>query len=694
MMDRFGRGNRASAAVISLGLIAVLAFGAGLGGCGRASHEPGESPGPGPASPAAGGPGPGPAPPAAGAGTSGGAAQEQAAVSQDFAVEITDWRKAEPSVNFDDFGPELNTVVKTPGQNVVVGEGLLSLTVYFNANATFDKVEPLVVLDPPPKAGLRWFDDWDGVTMLTFAYEPGEAPEGLTAVFKAGLPLRDGSTLASDFPLTVTRAKEETVTAWVEGFPWVTAPYTRHTACYTLPSGLYVARFEFSKAPAKDSAEEALRKTAGVKDVRWEDARHLVATVELATPGSRVVLNLNGVSIPGSPCLGRQTPLVLRCERPVCLVGIEAQDLSDQTRPLPPKAEVVPLPLPLEPGGLSLDGSRVLLWETAELAVEESGDGPDHLSLPWIVPLAAPTPSAASGTATQAVGTPLCLAPSVHWPVAAGWAKDGRLIVADPSGDGVLGFGPTADLPAVLVPAGLDPQNPGDRRGILSASVSPDGRCLAWLELEPVDGGGAVAMKFVLLDLDSGRLTEYPGAAPVVVFEVVYERPEIVWLPAGKIGIWRAAPDARSTSDAAVLNIWDEERRVFAPSPFLAPDGQPIYRAMAWTMEPTEDAWREEGLVLAVTPAGKLTLATPKGRVALKPGDVFLSDTYAFLRWCREGRCSFSPAGDFLAVQGDAWTRVFRCPGGEFVRQFDGQLLGWAPDGRLWLVAPTPAPTP
>jgi len=586
---------------------------------------------------------------------------------------VYDDRLQEPTSDYPGSGvePYLETSVR-PGDEVLVGQGRLTVTLHWARPVSLDDIEPFISLDPTPTREWNWLPEWGEGSCLQFVYNPDEGPTGVSVILTAGMPLGGDETLAEDFTFHITRDEEPSVTMQVVGTPWIKSPYDRPYSGYAVRAGRHEVRVEFSHTPDRASAEDGLGvgRRSYIDEARWESERVLLLTLDLA-PSERAVLDVNGTELPGWMPVARQTPLVLEGREAVSLAVLT--DPADPVRP----PELTPLNPPFEPGSVSPDGEWALLWEKAPYAYAE--EAPDVRPVPWLVSLETGRLVCVDGIADFS-----WMVPSRR----AGWSADGRLIA--PFSSQILALTPGLDPAASMV---LDGPAPESRWKYLATSVSPDGLRLAWLEITPYPAGQwAETMDLTVLDLATLARTKYPAAAPVRLYDsVYYETPEIVWLPLGDIGLWRDPADGPGFGRKV---LWTLDRAsgefVEAEGGFTAPDGRALAGPVFWTHHENEADWLAAGLAVGTEPTpsagGQAVLVTPGGRFNLAEIEAG--------RWSLV-KVELSPDGELLALEdgsGRGQIHVYRCGNGEEVRSLEGRLLGWTPDGRLWLVVPAEQP--
>ncbi len=572
----------------------------------------------------------------------------------------------------------LETVVR-PGDTVLVGQGAVTVTLIWGATVKLEAVRPYLSLDPAPRGQWNWLEEWIYGSCLQFRYTADEGLPGISVTLGKGMPLGGDRSLEADFTFRLERREEPAVEMTVVGLPWVRSPSGERTLTgFAVPAGRLEVGLVFSHAPDRAAVESALGigRGSSIIAARWEGERRLSLSLDLAA-GRAVVLDVNGVPVPGGIPIARQTPLVLAGRAPVSLATYDRpEDGSAGPR-------LLPLSIPLVPGAVSPDGGWALLWEEAPVLFDESGEAPEIHTVPWLVETAA--------------GRAECLDGPVrfNWLHRSGdrggWAADGRYVM--PEYGRIVAVIPGESPPNPVV---LDGPAPGYGWKYLSHSVSPDGRRLAWLEVSRrPDGGDADTMDFTVLDLTTLERREYRAAAPVRLFDgVYYETPEIVWLPGGEPALWRHPPGPGGLA-RKVLMVLDPSSGRFVERGFIAPDGKVLERPLAWTWHPGGAGWTETGLALgAETTAGRwrIVLVGKTGRRPLEIGSVDGTGVTGERLLGSAGlrRAEFSPGGEFLAVEEvpGGTVRLFRCSDGEEVRTFTGRLLGWTTGGVLWLVVP------
>lgn len=565
--------------------------------------------------------------------------------------------------------PYLETGVE-PGDAVQVGQGAVTVTLRWAQRVKLADIQPFLALDPAPVSEWNWIEEWGDGSILQFRYLPDEAAAGVSIVLAVGLPLSDSTALETDYAFTLTRVAEPVVTMTVAGLPWVRSPYERPFTGYSVPLWRQAVTLEFSHAPDRVSVEErlGLRAAAGGRwlsylgrpleaKATWSGDRTLNLVIDLAE-GERVILDVNGSAVPGYIPLARQSPLVLE--------GRSVKALAAFRQPADVESGVITtsLPLPLEGGRLSPDGAWAILWEHAPF-VFPGEDTPDARLVPWLVRLAD----------SQAV----CLdgLVSLNWVHrcgnSGGWTADGRYVV--PEHSRLVAVTPSAGEVGTTV---LDGPTPDGNWKYFSYSVAPDGGLLAWLELaRDAEGRHSQGMTLVVLDLATGQRRVYPDAAPVRLYDgVYYETPPITWLPLGQVGLWRDAPAGQS---GRVLMALDDGTGRFGAVEFMAPDDKVLAEPEFWTTHPSAEEWRASGVAVGVERAAdgalRRVMVTSAGRFALELAGGL-------------GAAAPSPDGRWLAVEaveGGEVVLIDRSSGAT-VRSFAGTLLGWAPDGTLWLM--------
>lgn len=565
--------------------------------------------------------------------------------------------------------PYLETAVEA-SETVLVGQGDVTVTLTWAQRVRLEDLESFLSLDPVPESAWNWLEEWGDGSVLQFRYRASEAAEGARVTLDPGLPLGGSDRLEEEFAFTITRVTEPAVTMTVAGLPWVTSPYERLFTGYAVPTGSQVITLEFSHPPDQVSVEERLGLRAAPDGrwlsftgerleaaAEWSGDRTLELTLDLAE-GDRVVLDTNGALVPGHIPLARQSPLVME-GRPPRSLAVFGQPTAAGSSPT-----IVDLPVPAARGRLSPDGNWVLLWEHAPFAFPGE-DTSDHRLVPWL--------------ARAADGTARCLdgAVAFNWvhrcADSGGWAADGRYIIPEHSRIVAVTPGPGEVRTAVL-----DGPTPDGNWKYLSYSVAPDGGRLAWLEIaRDAQGRHAEGMTLVVLDLAGGERSVYPDAAPTRLYDgVYYETPTIVWLPLGQVGLWRDGPAGQP---GRVLLAFDEAGGRFAPTEFTAPDGKPLSGPQFWTIHADSAAWQSSGVAIGTEPTAtgsfRQVLVTSAGRFELElPGGL--------------DRAALSPDGRWLAAQPAPGPQVLIIDRstGETVRSLDGQLVGWGPDGALWLL--------
>ncbi len=631
-----GASPRRLFSLLLLALLALLvAAPVGLGGC-RKTEPPGQG--------QAGGSG--------GAGGSGIPLQ----------VSIYDQRRLYPRTGMGSFQPSdfLETRVSS-GQDVLIGEGNFIVTIGWFKKVSPEAARASIVLDPPPAGDWSWEPQEVPTSTLQLFYREDQwSVPKVNVTLKGGMPLGPTETLAQDFTFTVTRAKEPTMTASVTGFPWVKIPTDRVVEGYVLPAGRHELRLEFSAAPDHQEAEEALiGSVPGVIESRWADDRTFIVTLDLVDGEDPVVLNINGVAVPGGLRFSHIDPLALAGKAPVGLACYEdPDDLAAGPR-------LTELPLPLGPGRVAIGGERVLLLEDVR-SVDVAYDSPWLYPIPWVV-------DTRTGDARCLEGPfetdPIAMGVGMY-----GWAADGRLALPLWDGSTVL-IDPGAADPAEDAWRVWAPPKP-QSDACLTRSVSPDGRRLALLELADAYDPNDSTMRLVLMDLATAQRTaDYPAAGKAVLYDGEYwQRPPLLWSPDG--GLWLPADE---TLPAAQFRMFDQASGTFVTRDFTAPDGKPL-KAFAWTVHSGPADWLANGRAVGFEAANEqLLLVSASGRKQLgltdgNPGPLM--------------RAAFSPDGSLLAVQSGTRAFLFRCPSGEKARDIEGQFVGFSAGGQLWVLVP------
>ncbi len=158
---------------------AAIVMAAVLPGC-RKTAAPGPSAGTGGAGPGGTSPGGGDATPVPGS----------------LEVRVFDGRLRQYATNYFDFDYTSYTeTVVNPGQEVLVGQGYILLTLVWTQPVTLESIRPFLLFEPAPDPQWNWLQNWPDEhsgSCLQVRY-PAESPVPMAAVcFGAGLPLGGG----------------------------------------------------------------------------------------------------------------------------------------------------------------------------------------------------------------------------------------------------------------------------------------------------------------------------------------------------------------------------------------------------------------------------------------------------------------------------------------------------------------------
>jgi hypothetical protein len=300
----------------------------------------------------------------------------------------------------------------SPGQQVAVGTGEVTVKLRLPKGTTLEGVKPFLVLEP----GEVRFNtaEWEKEFVIDILWPDHEVPRiGFT--LKQGAPLGGptATALSRDFTLTIERRKTVSTFTIVEvGNENVAVPYTGPRGGYDLAAGLHTFRIDFSKAMDRASVEATVARaltasaSAYPPDVpvsppspvyKWKGGKTVEVSLEMdAGPGAgklravgrHYLISPNGALDKEGVAVSYDGDLWVTVRAPVAVFRVPAAGPVDGVTgggEGPGGGAEKPI-LTLNPGlpviDVDQDGRRFLALESLnDTAIGDSGDAP-----PWYVP--------------------------------------------------------------------------------------------------------------------------------------------------------------------------------------------------------------------------------------------------------------------------------------------------------------------